>query len=85
MIPCIDCLTFSVCNTMLSPYIDIAEKGVIFKLYDKCALMRGFLNISCEQKSIKELDIEFTELQLDYDRLEDVHTYFKNFKERQHV
>ena len=85
MIPCIDCLTFSVCNAMLSPFIEFAEKGVIFKLYDKCALMRGYLNISCEQKTIYELDIEFTELQIDYYRLEDVHIYYKQFKERQHV
>ena len=85
MIPCIDCVTFSVCNAMLSPVIHIAEKGVIFKLYDKCALMRGYLNISNEQKMIKELDIEYTELQIDYERLEYVHIYYKRFKERQHV
>ena len=84
MIPCIDCVTFSVCNSILSPIVDITQRGVIFKLYDRCALMRDYLNISQEQKTIGELDIEFTELQIDYDRLKDVHTYFKNFKGRKH-
>jgi len=82
MIPCIDCVTFPVCNGVISPVIDFTQIGVIFKLYDRCSIMRGYLNISQETKNISELDIEFTELQIDYDRLENVHTYYKNFKGR---
>jgi len=83
MIPCIDCLTFSVCNSIISPVVDITQRGVIFKLYDRCALIRSYLNISNEEKSIDELGIEYVELQIDYDKLKDVHTYFKQFKGRQ--
>jgi len=82
MIPCVDCITFSVCNSMISPVVDITQRGVIFKLYDKCKLMQNYLNVSKENKAIDELDIEYTELDIDYDKLKVVHMYFKNFKQR---
>ena len=82
MIPCIDCVTFSICNSYLSPIVDVTQRGVIFKLYDRCAIMRDFLNISRENKCIDELGIEYEELDIDYDKLKEVHTYFKQFKRR---
>ncbi len=81
-IPCIDCLTFSVCNSMISPIIDVTQCGVIFKLYDRCKLMQDYLNVIKGTVEIAVLDIEYKELSIDYDKLSEVHSYFKQFKAR---
>jgi hypothetical protein len=81
-IPCINCLTFSVCNSMISPIIDITQCGVIFKLYGRCKLMQNHLNISRGIVAVDELNVEYEELNIDYDKLEEVYNHFKQFKAR---
>ena len=81
-IPCIDCITFSVCNAYLSPLLDFTETGIILKLYDKCSLMRDYVNTNQIEKSIEALEIEYKELEFDYHAITKVFDFFKQFKER---
>jgi len=81
-IPCIDCLTFPICNSIISPVLEITQRGVIFKLYDRCQLMRDYINVNKSNVVIDKLGIEYEELDLDYNKLKLAHTYFKEFKGR---
>lgn len=81
-LPCINCVTFSICNSLISPLLDITEPGIIFQLYDRCSLMRDYIDAGKSNKTIDELGIEYEELDLDYDKLKAAQTYFKQFKGR---
>lgn len=81
-LPCINCITFSICNSLISPVLEITQRGVIFQLYDRCQLMRDYINISTANQVIDQLGIEYEELNLDYDKLKAAQIYFKQFKER---
>lgn len=80
MIPCIDCITFPVCNGHITSVVDITQEGIILKLYDRCSLMRKYLSVS---QKIKSIHSDCGWGTIDYNKLKDVHIYYKNFKGRQ--
>jgi len=82
-LPCEDCITFSICNGIVSPILDITQqKGIIFKLYDRCSLMRDYISKSEAKKVIDVFGLEHEELDINSNRLKIAHTYFEEFKRR---
>ena len=80
-IPCVDCLIFPICNSIVKTQLYILDPGII--LYPRCSLLRNFINEYEDTVLITSVqdDISYTNISIDLDKLALVTTYFKEVGE----